>query len=446
MLVLFVSLGLASSALVQPAAPINLRVNRLVNPTVDTSTPTLSWEPPLINVPRGTRAVQYEVQVSLDSAFADLVYDSGPQVSNASAITLSVDRSWEPDTRYYWRVRWTASSTSAKSPWASSTFTFGLPNVSDWHNATWIACGPGANVDTAAAGHVRVEFAVEIAQIRRATLYLACIGWCEAFFNGKKLGGDNKLEPGWTQWNQRIEYVAYDVNADAVAAGRAGSNALGIWLGNGWPGHLGLQPAAKVLLSLEANDGKKQFVTSSSASWLSAGGPVVSNDIYLGENYDARLERPGWDSAGFNASGWVPTTAPTKNAITAGATLTARPNEPIRALQLLPAQSIDFVREPGRTPGVAGEYVADCGQNIAGWSRIEVSVPGGCPRGTNITLRHAEYRSADGTLYVGNLRKAKATDVYKCKGGDDAVETYEPRFTYHGESHLLSCVSHLRIT
>ena len=306
--------GLASAALAQPAAPVNLRVNRIVSPTVDDSTPTLSWEAPLSAIPRGTRAVQHEVQVSLTSAFTDLVYGSGPQASGAaSAMTLPANCSWEPDTLYYWRVRWTSSSAPAPSPWASSTFTFGLPNPSDWHNATWIACGPGANVGAAAAGHARIEFAVESAQIRRATLYLACVGWCEARFNGKKLGGDNALEPGWTQWNRRIEYVAYDIDAGAVAAGGAGSNALGVWLGSGWPGHLGLEPAAKVLLSLESDDGKKQFVTSSSSAWLSAAGPVVSNDIYLGESYDARLEHPGWDEAGFDASGWVPA-APTRSA------------------------------------------------------------------------------------------------------------------------------------
>jgi alpha-L-rhamnosidase len=37
---------------------------------------------------------------------------------------------------------------------------------------------------------------------------------------------------------------------------------------------------------------------------------------------------------------------------------------------------------------------------------------------------------ADGTPYTANLRGAKATDIYLCRGA--GVEIYEPRFTFHG--------------
>ena len=46
-------------------------------------------------------------------------------------------------------------------------------------------------------------------------------------------------------------------------------------------------------------------------------------------------------------------------------------------------------------------------------------------------LQHPPYGPIDGNIYVGNLRGAKATDQYTCKG-DDAGEVWAPIFTQHG--------------
>jgi alpha-L-rhamnosidase len=50
--------------------------------------------------------------------------------------------------------------------------------------------------------------------------------------------------------------------------------------------------------------------------------------------------------------------------------------------------------------------------------------------GTEIVLRHAEVLDPDGGLFTAPLRTARATDTYIAAGG--ALETYEPRFTFHG--------------
>jgi alpha-L-rhamnosidase len=59
--------------------------------------------------------------------------------------------------------------------------------------------------------------------------------------------------------------------------------------------------------------------------------------------------------------------------------------------------------------------------------------------GVTITLRHAEllqhppYGPADGSIYVGNLRSARATDVYTTGGASEGAEVWEPPIgTYHG--------------
>ncbi len=53
--------------------------------------------------------------------------------------------------------------------------------------------------------------------------------------------------------------------------------------------------------------------------------------------------------------------------------------------------------------------------------------------GQTITVRHAERLNPDGTVYLTNLRAAKATDTYVLKGG---TQTLEPMFTFHGFQYV----------
>ncbi len=48
-------------------------------------------------------------------------------------------------------------------------------------------------------------------------------------------------------------------------------------------------------------------VVNSDGQWTgTASGPVVSDHVYDGETYDARLEQPGWAAPGFAGAGWTP--------------------------------------------------------------------------------------------------------------------------------------------
>jgi alpha-L-rhamnosidase len=75
-------------------------------------------------------------------------------------------------------------------------------------------------------------------------------------------------------------------------------------------------------------------------------------------------------------------------------------------------------------------YLFDLGQNFAGVARLRVEGK----RGQTITLRFGERLNPDGTLYTENLRGARAVDTYICRGG--GVETWEPRFTFHGFQYV----------
>jgi alpha-L-rhamnosidase len=154
---------------------------------------------------------------------------------------------------------------------------------------------------------------------------------------------------------------------------------------------------------------------STDAGWLVGTGPILDNNIYGGETYDARLEIPGWDSpAALDAPSWggaVVTDAPSGR-------LVSQRIEPIRITDTLIPRQVTSLK-----PGIT---VFDLGQNIAGWARVHVKGP----RGDRIVMRYAESLYEDGHVNQENLRRARATDTYLLKG--DVEESWEPRFTYHG--------------
>src|SRR5208283_5370703 len=80
--------------------------------------------------------------------------------------------------------------------------------------------------------------------------------------------------------------------------------------------------APKVILQLEIQleDGSLQQITTD-LSWKTAPGPITGNDIYDGETYDARLEKPGWDNPGYDDSDWqkaVPVVPPDGRLVSRG--------------------------------------------------------------------------------------------------------------------------------
>ncbi|MGH9663896.1 MAG: family 78 glycoside hydrolase catalytic domain, partial [Bryobacteraceae bacterium] len=173
-------------------------------------------------------------------------------------------------------------------------------------------------------------------------------------------------------------------------------------------------PKALLQMEIEYADGSPATVVTDDTWKLTTNGPIRANNEYDGEEYDARMEMPGWDRPGFHNADWEP-------AQVVGAPagkLVAQMAEPIRV-----TGTLHPVKMTQLYPGV---YIFDMGQNMVGWCRLRVAGA----KGTRVRLRHAETLAPDGNLYVENLRSAQATDLYTLKGGQ--TETYEPRFTYHG--------------
>ena len=253
--------------------------------------------------------------------------------------------------------------------------------------------------------------------VKSAVLYVTALGLYETHLNGQRVG-DHVLAPDWTDFNQRVRYQAYDVTSLV----KAGPNALGAWVADGWySGHLGNKgyeffgkvPSLLAQLEVTYADGTTERIVSD-GSWKSHTSPIRSADFMLGENYDARLELPGWDAPGLAETGWTPVAVRTEPA----RLLQAQVMEPVRATQELKSRRI--------TEPQPGHWVYDLGQNMVGGVRLKISAPAG----TKVTLHHAEMLNPDGTVYLTNLRGAPATDTYTCKGG--GVEVWQPQFTFHG--------------
>jgi alpha-L-rhamnosidase len=264
---------------------------------------------------------------------------------------------------------------------------------------------------------VRCEFDVHPG-VTRARLYVTALGVYEAQLNGATVG-DHVLDPGWTSYNHRLRYQTFDVTGLL----REGRNAIGAILGDGWyRGRFGFDGGRRniygdrlaLLAQLEinyANGAAERIVTDE--IWRAARGPILASDIYDGETYDARRERPGWSTTGYEDHDWVGVRALDRDFTT----LVAPSGPPVRRIELLEPVTI--------TTSPSGRTIVDFGQNLVGWLRITVRGQ----EGQTVTLRHAEILEG-GELCTRPLRTARATDRYTLRG--DGVETWEPRFTFHG--------------
>ena len=382
----------AMFASAQPQPPQNLRCEYLTNPeAVDAAPPRLSWQP--VSTIRGDAQTAYQIFVSMDPSVATGdIWDSG-QTKSAQFVNVAyAGKALESGKTYFWKVRSWDKAGSA-SQWSNvARFGAGLLNKSDW-KGKWIA---GGNA-------LRKEFNVT-GKVARAKIFIAAAGYYELHVNGVRIG-DHVLDPSNTTFAERILYNAYDVTHFV----RQGANAIGVLLGEGWFANR----IALVQMNIELEGGQKIEVFSDSA-WQAGHSAITMDSLYNGESYDARLEQPGWDKAGFTGSGWKAADekpSPTK-------LVSAQMMQPIRALQEMTPKRMSSPK-----PGM---FVYDMGQNFSGWVRLKVSGP----RGTVVKIRHSELLYEDGTLNVENLRSARATDTYTLKG--EGTEVYEPRFTQHG--------------
>ncbi len=401
--------------------PISLRCEYRADPLgIDVSAPRLFWE--LVSDRRGARQTAYQIlAASAPDAPAregGNLWDSGKVASAQSVHVPYAGAALTAGQRVFWKVRVWDEGDQA-SEWSEPAFwQMGLLSPQDW-TAQWISLPPARpHIDLSPAPFLRREFAVGKA-VARVTVHATALGVYCLRLNGQAVSDDH-FAPGWTDYRRRVPYQTYDVTGLV----QQGTNALGATLGDGWyAGYIGFEnkranygpfPRFLAQMTIEYADGTTQTV-GTDGDWRGATGPILYSDMLMGEAYDARLEMPGWDAPDFDDARWRPVhVLPAPQ----GAALVAQIDPPVLLTEELPARSV--------TQPIPGSYLFDLGQNMVGWARLKVQGPAG----TVVQLRFGEVLQPDGSLYVANLRAAKATDTYILKGG--GPETFEPHFTFHG--------------
>ena len=453
----------ADGAAVEGITPRGLRCEWLEEPQgIGTREPRLSWIVTAPDADRGQRQTAYRILAASEPSLlqpgeADL-WDSGKVESDETLGIVYAGKPLVSGGRVHWRVMaWDRDG--RESPWSEpAAFALGLLDAADWRGR-WISIrddrplhADRATLHLPPARQYRKPFTVS-KPVKRAVLHGTALGIVDWSLDGRRVSED-LFQPGWADYHRRVHARSHDVT-DLLAT--PGPHCLGATVADGWyAGYVGYgllvgygphktgrsiygkTPAILCQLDIEYADGTRDRVVTDPSWRVTEAGPIREADLLMGERHDARRELSGWDTAAFVEDeaiwqGAVPaeTNAPARapffepglsRAVTVGfvrpAEIAAYAAQPIRVTEDLAAR-----RVTEQKPGV---FIFDLGQNIAGVARLRVKAAAG----TEIRLRFGEMLHPDGRLMTENLRKARATDVYVCRG--DGVETWTPRFTYHG--------------
>lgn len=316
-----------------------------------------------------------------------------------------------------------------------------------------------------AASMFRKEFTAK-APVKSAKLYSSALGIYDVFINGTRVGHVqddgttiyDELKPGWTDYAKKVFYNTHDVTTLVKEGGNAigATVTSGYWAGGICHGQYGDKPVAFMAkLVIEYTDGSKETVVTD-ASWATYdNGALRKGDIYNGETYNATLE-DGWTKAGYDQSAW--------HAIVSSRDFTGEicafegPAARIRtSLTRLPEHITIYegIKQTGTAYGMVNivsetsgnspvklkkgqTVIYDFGQNMVGWVRVNVKGKAGCTlraRFSEMLNDKGDTNRGDdgpgGSLYLINLRTAKASMYYTLRG-DEEGETYSPTNTYYG--------------
>ncbi|HWW39223.1 alpha-L-rhamnosidase [Pedobacter sp.] len=429
----FLTLGLSAHADTVPnrTSAVNLQCEHLTNPLgIDVVHPRLSWM--ISDGRQGAKQTAYRILVSEDSL--DVVkkrgaaWDSGKNVTSASLISYR-GALLKPFTKYFWAIEvWDQNGKPGNFSTVSS-FETGMMKMENW-KGSWIS--DVDDINKREAPYFRTIFRSS-KKIKSARAYIAVAGLYELYLNGKKVG-NHRLDPMYTRFDKRNLYVSYDVTAQL----QNGKNAIGVLLGNGWYNHQSIavwnfdkapwraRPAFCMDLRITYADGTTEVIASGK-DWKTSSGPIVLNNIYTAEHYDARLEQPDWNTVNFDDGKWTKVVlrkAPSEQVV-------SQAMQPIRNVEEIPARSVKKFNDT--------TYVFDLGRNISGVSKIKVNGEAG----TVIRIKHGERLYENGRVDLSNIdvyyRPKDNTDPFQTDivtlSGKGPLE-FMPKFNYKGFQYV----------
>lgn len=362
------------------------------------------------------RQTSYRIQVSMTADCKHPLWDSGEMINERSCFVPYIGSPMPSRETLFWRARVTDNH-GDDSGWSEPQRIMTGLAPDEWR-AMFITPETEQEVWQSKGKLLRQTFAID-GEIASASVYATALGLYMLSVNGIPVT-DAVLTPGWTEYDKRLLYQIWDVTHLL----QYGENAVCAMLGAGWfKGDLaswtsqsrvyGGRTALLMQMEIRYTDGRRQMVITDD-TWRCSDGPVLFSELYHGELYDARLEKPGWNKSGYDDRSW------------------ARAEIIQRLLSALCVQDGPLVRRQERLPvkrvivTPKDETVLDFGQNIAGWVRFSVRGQAG----EAVCLRHAETLDRDGNFYTQNMRSAKNEIVYTLSGKKN--EVFEPHFSYQG--------------
>lgn len=409
---------------------------------VSTDTPHFGWQ--LQSDQKGVLQSAYHIEVYVFNNGKDVkIWDSGKiQSTENQRIKYTGLKKLEPIKEYRWRVkvwdnennasewsemnkfRMAPSDTELKAEWigAIDKKDANIPEGRNYHGLAisseigqkWKNTHPLSKRSI----YLRKDFSIS-KKIKNAIIYISGLGHYELSFNGEKVG-DSQFDPMWSDYDKTIYYNAYDIT-DALQQ----NNTIGVLLGNGFFNQQGGRyvkmqvsfgpPTLFFNLHITYEDGTSQDIASDE-NWKYSLSPLIFNDMYGGEDYDASLEQEGWDRYGFDASDWCPVVVQSAP----NGRLTPQTTASVKIMETYTPESVKKV---------ADAYVFDMGQNLSGFPAIKVSGKAG----DKIRLTPSENIHKDGSVNQSQSGSPYYYE-YTLKGGTE--EVWHPRFSYYGYKYI----------
>lgn len=416
---------ITSSIKAQSLDITDLKCEHLESPLgLDTSYPRFTWQ--LQSTSSDMLQSAYQVIVGSDSL--SVIKDTGDMwktgKTDSRSILVNYDGAeLQPFTKYFWKVNvWDRSGNISASSVAS--FEMGMIDMANWRGS-WIS--DRHDIAYKPAPYFRKVFNT-VKTIKSARAYIAAGGLYELYINGNRIG-DHILDPMYTRFDRRNLYVTYDVTPQL----KAGKNAIGVLLGNGWYNHQSTavwnfdrapwrnRPTFCLDLRITYTDGSVETIVSEK-DWKTSSGKIIFNSIYTAEHQDARLDKKGWSEVSFDDSDWngvMYRPAPSQ-------LIVSQQMQPIRYIEELKPQQVNKLNDT--------TYVYDLGRTIAGVTELKVRGNSG----TIIRLKHGERLYKNGHVDQSNIdihyrptddSDPFQTDIYILSGGED---TFIPKFNYKG--------------
>lgn len=389
---------------------VHLHTNHHCNPLGFALDPlTLSFQ---VEGARSTRQQAARIEIALDEAFSQPVFDSG-KAAAISSLAYRPQMTLQPRTRYFWRV--TVWGDLADEMATSDVAWFETGKLDERWSAQWITVADASAIAPRCHGQIPLSGKA----IRRARAYVCGLGLYELYLDGRKVG-DELLAPDCNVYDQWLQYQTYDLT-DALldVAASACSARISLLLGDGWykgrfgfnradaRHHYGEHCVALAEIHIEYVDGTTS-VSGTDGSWLSDDSALLENSLYDGEIQDWRHDSPLVACRLLDDA--------TAQSLTAR--LAARLSPKVRGQSRHAVQACTALDDGG--------YLLDFGQNMVGWVEFSLAER----RGTRVTLHYAEALQEDGqTLYRDNLRTAQARFQVITDG---TLRVVRPHFTYFG--------------